>query len=49
MDFQLYLAFTNAYLSKTLDHDDESAIDNQNIRNDDNELENKQLGVKKDY
>ena len=38
MDSKLYLAFTNAYLSSTLDHNDESAIDNQNIRNDDNEL-----------
>ena len=49
MDSKLYLAFTKAYLSNTLDHDDESAIDNQNIQNDDNELNYKQLGVKNDY
>ena len=38
MDSKLYLAFTKAYLSNTLDHDDESAIDNQNIQNDDNDI-----------
>ena len=41
MDSKLYPAFTNAYLSRTLDHTDEPTMNDQNTRNDDKEL-NKQ-------
>lgn len=49
MNSKFNLVFANPYSSRTIYHSDEPRMNNRNIRNDDNEHEKQQLGVKKGH